>query len=468
MRTATDRAIGALALLAILAANPVIAQEPDEETPFDEELPPEEGEFFDEPFEPPRRFVLRSDLKAGLRWSKAEEGRLFFPFPPSFLPPGRDEVVMETPDPGTSLETQYLALEAEGDIASNISGKIEIRFLDLYNRNPTSSDDRVVLRQAWVRFGRKAEPVSGDDESTLYVQFGRAPRFTKQMVRRLESYGLWGTAVGRFEQVQLETGLRLGDHVYARGMLGTGNPVFIRDTNALAGDNGTPERQPDAVDPIYGSGFPILYDAKPSDVDFDGDLEWGAGLGLRFGGEEDGLDLLGWYFTRRMEERVRIRGTSYSGDLRLLDGVAFPLPYEGDRKREWGVNLHARLGDLRLFGQYVDQSIAGLPRRGVEVEAAWVLDFPALFLIGESPFGNWVQPAFRFSWIDNRFEGPREYPALSALWDWKKYDFGLRFGLVRDVDLTAEYTLHQVDRGPAPNLPMDELLVTLRASFDLF
>jgi hypothetical protein len=50
-------------------------------------------------------------------------------------------------------------------------------------------------------------------------------------------------------------------------------------------------------------------------------------------------------------------------------------------------------------------------------------------------------------------------------WDWKKYDFGLRFGLVRDVDLTAEYTLHWVDRGPQPSLPMDEALVTLRVGF---
>jgi hypothetical protein len=50
-------------------------------------------------------------------------------------------------------------------------------------------------------------------------------------------------------------------------------------------------------------------------------------------------------------------------------------------------------------------------------------------------------------------------------WDWKKYDFGLRFGLVRGVDLTAEYTLHWVDRGPVPSLPMDELLVTLRVGF---
>jgi len=83
----------------------------------------------------------------------------------------------------------------------------------------------------------------------------------------------------------------------------------------------------------------------------------------------------------------------------------------------------------------------------------------------ESPFGNWVQPVARFSWIDNRFTGPREYPALSVLWDWKKYDVGLRFGLVQGIDLTAEYTVHEIERPRGGNLPMNELLVTLRAAF---
>jgi hypothetical protein len=184
------------------------------------------------------------------------------------------------------------------------------------------------------------------------------------------------------------------------------------------------------------------------------------------GGERAGADLLGWYFTRRLADSVDIRGTTYSGDLKLLRGAGVPLATSGDRKREWGVNLQAQAKGLRLFGQYVDQEFAGLRRRGVEAELAWNIGLNGLFLVGESPFGNWVQPAFRYSWIDNLFIVPRQFPGLSVGWDWKKYDFGLRFGLVRNVDLTAEYTLHWVDRGPGrPSLPMDELLVTLRAGF---
>jgi hypothetical protein len=410
-------------------------------------------------------FRLGGELKAGLRWSKSEQSSVFFRFPASLVPPGQ-RVFMRTPDSGSALELQHLALQGAGEIASGVFARVEVRLLDLYNRNPTSSDDRVFVRQAYVRFGDKPEPLDAQAGSRVYAQFGMAPRFTKQMLRHLESYGLWGTAVARFEQPQLELGARLSKHAYLRGMLGTGNPVFMRDTNALAGDNGTPERQPGRIDPVYQSGFPMLYDAKATDFRANGRFEWGAGLGARVRREDGGAaDATAWYFTRRLAERARLRGTTYSGDLTLLRGAGVPLPFAGDKKSEWGVNLEARKAGLRLFGQYVDQDIAKLRRRGVEAEAAWLLRLNGLFLVRESPFGNWVQPVFRFSWVDNLFDTPREYPALSVGWDWKKYDFGVRFGMVRDVDLTAEYTLHWVDRGPQPSIPMDELLVTLRVGF---
>jgi hypothetical protein len=62
---------------------------------------------------------------------------------------------------------------------------------------------------------------------------------------------------------------------------------------------------------------------------------------------------------------------------------------------------------------------------------------------------------------------PAHLPKASlSLWPWKKYDFGLRMGLVRNVDLTAEYTFHQVFRSvDLPNLPMKEFVLTLRTGF---
>jgi hypothetical protein len=456
-----------LLALSLLAA-PLAAQEPP--PPTGEEPPPAEGAAPEEPSPEPEapRFRLGGEIKVHFRDSQAQESLDQFPFPPSFRPGNNPDIpiFLRTVSAHPSFEISTATLRGEGEISSHVSAKVEVHFLDLYNRNPTSSDDRIFVREAWVAFGRRdlpLQPIGGS--ATLYVQAGMAPRFTKQQQRRLESYGLWGTAVGRFEQPQVQAGGTFARHVYWRAMAGNGNPLFLRDPNALAGDNGTPERQPGNVNPIYESGFPIMYDAKPQDLNPSGRFEWGAGLGVRAAGESRGFDLLGWYFTRKLEPVVRIRGTSYSGDIKMLRGVFFPLPFSGDEKREAGVNLEGRLAGGRLFAQYVDQDIAELPRRGYEVELAWRFALPGLFLVGESPVVNWIQPVVRVSHIDNRFTTPRQFPAPSFGWDWTKYDFGLRVGLVREVDLTAEYARHDAVRANGTKIHPDELLITLRAGF---
>jgi hypothetical protein len=427
----------------------------------------------EEPAEESRPFRLGGEAKLHYRDSVAIEVRNAFPFPPDFIPPGQTEVFLRTPHAGSSLEFSNVSLIGEGDLTPGVAAKVEVHFLDLYNRNPTSSDDRVFVREAWVRLGRKYEALEGEPRTSFYVLAGMAPRYSKQILRRLESYGLWGTAVGRFEEPQVQIGGALGRSFYWRASVASGNPLFFRDTNALAGDNGTPERQPGRIRPaVFESGFPILYDAKATEINFSGQFQWGAGLGLRFGSREGekprGLDLLGWYFKREMADRVPLRGTTYSGDLKLLQGVAFPLPFSGRDKIDRGLNLDARLGPLSVFGQYVDQDIAKLKRRGFETELAFRIPLDGLFLVGESPVGTWLVPVFRFSRIDNLFEAPRQHPAPSVDWDWNKYDIGLRFGVVRDVDLTVEFSRHDMFVGPARsrrNLHPDETLVTLRVGF---
>jgi hypothetical protein len=404
------------------------------------------------------------EIKFAFRHSTLVETPLFFPFPPNFVPAGQTAVVQRTVAPGSSLELPNVAVLAEGDLSSLVSLKVEVHFLDLYNRNPTSSDDRILVREAWIRFGRFTAPLDPPAGSSLYVLTGLAPRFTKQTARRLESYGLLGTAVGRFEQPQMQIGGTAGSHVLWRAQAGSGNPLFFRDPNALAGDNGTPNNVPGSVNPIYNSGFPILYDAKPDDLDLSGRFEWGAGLGLRAGNETHGVSALGWYFHRRLEDGARIRGTFYRGDIVLLQGVGFPLPFEGRDKREWGVNVEARAGGLRFFGQYLDQVIAQLPRRGFEAEVVYRIPIGGAFLLGETPFLEWAQPVVRVSYLDNRFTGPIEYPGQSVLWDWLKIDVGLRLGLLRNVDLTAEYSFNTMFRDLGNKHP-NEGLVTLRAGF---
>jgi hypothetical protein len=122
------------------------------------------------------------------------------------------------------------------------------------------------------------------------------------------------------------------------------------------------------------------------------------------------------------------------------------------------------MGGFSVFGQYVRQEIAGLVRKGYEVEASYRFLTNGLFAVGDQPWFNWIQPAVRVSRIDNDFSTPAGFLAPSFAWDWSKLDFGLRFGIVRNVDLTVEYARHDM-RTKATVLHPDELLVTLRAGF---
>jgi hypothetical protein len=441
--------------LAAAPAGSSAGQEPPPSPP-----PPLEAEPPPPPPAAASEFRWEGELKLAFRDSKDLQTPIFTPFPDRS---GR--LFQRTVDPGASFELTTVNVRGEGEITSGVHAKVEVHVLDLYNRNPTSSDDRILVREAWLRFGEGPD-TSRPGGGKTYLLVGLAPRFTKQLVRRLDSYGMWGTVVGRFEQPQLQLGTKLGRHAYARASVGDGNPLFMRDTNALAGDNGTPDRSPASPNRIYETGLPILYDAKPADINLDGKIEWGAGLGARFEhGEGDALDVLAWRFQRSLADAAKIRGTKLLGDLDLLRGEGFPLAIHGRRKSEWGVNLVASKAGFRFFGQYVDQEIAGLGRRGFETELAWIHRLPGLLLIKESPLLPWIQPAIRVSYIDNRFAVPREFPSLSVGWDWTKYDFGLRVGIVRGVDVTIEYSRHDAFIPQRPTIHPDEWLATFRAGF---
>jgi hypothetical protein len=440
----------AIALLATSAAT----EEPAPPPPPVQPSPPSE----------PEPFRLWGEIKTNARHSPFLETRIFTPSGPgpfNFTPTG----FQRTPDAGTALELQNVTLGAEGDLGLGVAAKVELHVLDLYNRNPTSSDDRLFVRQAWIRFGQKAEALRRAHESRFFVLAGLAPRFSKPTVRALESYGMWLTAVGRFEMPQIQVGGALGRRAYWRAQAGKGNPLYYRDTNVLAGDNGT-RASTLPRSPAYETGFPIFYDAKADDLDTEGQLEWGAGLGVRRVQPEPahGLDVdaLGWYFRRRLADSVVLRGTSDRGDLELLRGHGFPLPFEGRDKSEAGLNLAARHGRWRLDAQLVRQDIAKLVRKGFDAELSALVALPGLFLVGETPVGNWIRPVVRVSIIDNLFDAPVTYPALSVDWDWRKYDFGLRVGLLRDVDLTVEYSRHDMIVPSVGTLHPDEFLVTLR------
>ncbi len=413
-----------------------------------------------------------AELKTHYRSSDFQRLASPFPFPSTFLPPGQSRAFMETVDQGEAFAISTASLLVEASLGNSITGRLKIDLIDLYDRNPTSSDHEVDVDEAWVRFG--SDPERFSKTFGAYLKVGKFGAFERQNDRHLESYGLISTAFNRFEDQGLELGVDLGRYIYIRLSATQGNPLFMRDPNALAGDNGTPELNPTSnpnPNPSLKSGFPILYDAEVESFDVDDQFERGAGLGVRFGNRDEGLfvDFLGWARERKLAPTVRLNGTFYGGDLDLLNGPfdRFSLPISGNQKREVGGNLWLYWGGFSLFGQYVDQEVAGMDRLGYEAELAWRFELPLLWAAGGRQLFPAIQPAVRYSFLDPRFEGGSpQFPAPSLRWDWEKWDYGLRLGIVEGTDLTVEYADQTMTLLSGRKVPLDELLLTLRVRFD--
>jgi hypothetical protein len=421
----------------------------------DQDVPMEPNEE-----DPGIQFRISGEFKGHYRWS--EDDSFARPaFPPEFVPAGRDQVELRTVSPGSSIEVSRATVFFDVDFPRSIFGRVKIDFVDLYDRNPTSNDRNVDLDEAYLRFGKKYESLEPIDGSHLYALFGKAPKFERQLFRRLDSYGLVQTAFNRFNDLQLQFGGSVGTHLYFRAQISNGNPTFFRDPNALAGDNGVePPPNPELT---FDSGFPIFYHAEVEEVAFDGNSEGGFGAGVRFVSEDQrkGLDVLGFYYRTTLSGQAPLYGTFYEGDLDILDGAGVSLPIEGDERKEWGFNVDAQLGGLGVFLQYVDEEAASLPRTGIELEIGYG------FALGDRGDPRailpLIQPVVRYSKLDNDFQAPPGFVAPSVTWDWTKLDVGVRLTLVPNVDLTVEYAFHDIVA--SQQIDHDEFLTTLRFRF---
>jgi hypothetical protein len=453
--TAKHRRWSCAFLISLCLAAPVVAQEAE---------PAEE--------EPSLRPKIDIGLEARANYRDSEENRFKVPFkfPEKFLPHGQSDGFEETVNAGSHLEISVVTLLLNASWGDGLTAHGKVDFIDLYDRNPTSSDKKTDVDEAWLRFGIEPEPATLAPRGGAYLKIGKMPKFERQDDRHLESYGLVSTAFNRMEDTGVELGLNLGRHVYAKATATQGNPVFLRDPNALAGDNGQPELLRDFPDPALLTGIVILYDAEVEDIDLDGDPELGGGLGVRFADEAGtrGLDLLAWGYRRTLAKTVALEGTFYGGDLDILDGPddvkdhAASLPIRGNEKREVGANLWLYLGGFSFFGQYVDQEMAGLPRTGIEGEASWRFELPLRLSIGDQQLFTYVAPAVRYSKLDNKFRNPKTTPAPSLAWDWEKVDAGVRLGVISGVDLTLEYADNTFILGSGARRDNNEFLTTLR------
>ncbi len=389
-----------------------------------------------------------------------------FPFTPEMLPVGQKQAMEETVDAGSHFEVSLLILTVDATWSEWIVAHGRLDFIDLYDRNPTSTGKQTDVKELWVRFGRETDPGLLPPGSGAYLKIGKLPKFERQNDRHLESYGLVSTAFNRFNDAGLELGVDLGRHVYLKGTLTEGNPVFLRDPNALAGDNGTPAFLQPNPDPALKSGIVILYDTEVSDLAATSDPQVGGALGIRFAdaGGRRAFDLMAYGYQRKLADGVEHDGSFYLGDLQLLRGPfsQAPLPISGDQKRDLGANLRLYLGGFSLFGQYVDEKLAGLPRKGLEGEVAWAIDLPLVWAVAERQLFPTIQPVLRVSRLTNDFKNNPLTPAPSFGWDWTKYDAGIRLGIVAGIDLTAEYSKNDFILASGATRHDNEFLATLR------
>jgi hypothetical protein len=416
------------------------------------------------------RYKLGVEAKFNLRVSPDARFAVPFQFRPDELPVGQTRGFEETVNPGTHFEVSILTLLGDASWGGFARAHAKIDFINLYYRNPTSTGRKVEVTELWLRAGREGLPArlpagGADGGGDLYLKVGKFAKLERQNDRHLESYGLVSTAFNRFEDLGVEAGAGAGRHLFAKLSWTTGNPVFLRDPNSLAGDNGTPALLRPNPDPNLNTGIDILYDTHVQDVNLS-HPQLGAAVGARLASDDDrrGIEVLAWGRRRKLAPAVDLDGTFYRGDLRVILGPpGFKiLPVTNDRKREAGGNLWLYWDGLSLFAQFVDQRLAGLPRRGYEAEAAWRVELPLWFAAGGRQLLTSIQPAVRFSRLANGFRNLLPTPAPSFAWNWDKLDAGVRIELLSGIDLTAEYADNTFTLGSGAKKHEYEFLSTLR------
>lgn len=405
-------------------------------------------------------FRTRIELRGNYRDSKEAKFPLRFPFPPSFLPVGQTTGFEETVNAGRHVELGVAQIRLDASFGPWFTAHTQFHVQDKYRRNPTSEDRQTDADELWIRLGPKPEFLERTPGSSIFLQAGKFPKSERQPIRLLESYGLAATAFNRFEDVGFMAGGSIDRNLYWRLQATSGNPLYFRDPNALAGDNGIKELLLPNPDPNLKSGFPILYNTETEGYFLKTEhLQLGQAVGYRWQNEAQtfGFDAIGFHYRRTLSdaEDAPLTGTFYGVDIDLLEGpLDRGIALRGNKKEEWGSRVYTEWHALTSTVQWTKQSAAGLHRQGEELEAGYRI-----------PLANrWIpsiQPAVRWSALQNSFKGDATlYPAPSIWWNWVKLDYGVRIGLPHNSDLTVEHARHNI-ASPRKIHP-DETLVTLR------
>ena len=405
--------------------------------------------------------ALQTDFKVQTKLNIRHSDNNIFP---TRFPPGSAH---ETVDEGTHFEVSNIELFVNIEWTNKLLLKAKIDVIDLYEKNPTSSDSDINLDRFIIRYGDKLTSRSLPLSANYYIQAGKFNKFETQTDRHLESYGLVSTAFNRLEDSGFETGVDLANGWYARLSYTSGNPVFFRDPNALAGDNGV-------RDPEHEPGILILYDAEVEEFDLSDTPELGAGAGYRWSMHDGAMrfNVLLFTYERDLADSKELNGTFYGGDIDLFEfselftpGPISPdndqssVPLDNNQKKESGLNFWLYAKNYSLFAQYVTQDIGGLERTGSELE------FSYSFNTGDSGLIKKITPVIRYSELKNDFGVPQLNPSPSIAWDWKKWDIGAKLHFSKHMFLTAEYAINQFEIAGG-NKNNDELLITYTWRYD--
>jgi hypothetical protein len=404
-------------------------------------------------------FRTRLELRANYRDSKPAAFPLRFPFPPEFLPVGQTVGFEQTVDRGRHGELSVAQIRLDANYGNIFAAHAQLHGQDKYRRNPTSEDRKFDADELWIRLGPKPDFLARPSGTSFFVQMGKFPKMERQPIRLLESYGLAATAFNRFEDVGFMSGGTAGRNLYWRLQGTSGNPLYFRDPNALAGDNGIKELLQLHPDPRLKSGFPILYNTETEGYALKTDhVQFGQAIGYRWQNDAQtyGFDAIVFHYRRSMADEEHLTGTFYGAELDLLNGPEpfnISLPIKGRRKEETGLRIYTEWHGLTAIGQFTKQLFGGLHRQGEELEAGYQIATHLRLLPS-------IQPTVRWSGLQNSFKGPREFISPSVWWNWVKVDYGVRIGLSHNADLTVERAKHYI---VAPRkLHPDETLVTLR------
>ncbi len=410
--------------------------------------------------------AVQFELKTTVNYRDSDTYRfpITFPFPPEALPVGDLNAFQETVDAGRHFEISNISLKGAWKIAAKWQLLFKLDAIDLYDRNPTSQDQNVDLDVFTLRYGTKAIAKRPAKSTQYYLQLGKFEKFERQNDRHLQSYGLVSTTFNRFEDAGIELGIDLGSQFYAKASLTTGNPVFIRDPNALAGDNGIDAQMPpfENPDPELKSGIVVLYDAEIEHFDLSKNAELGLALGYRGQADDNSWqqDIMLWGYQRELATERNLHGTFYGADLDILNAGGFSLPFKGNKKQDVGVNYWLYWQEFSLFAQYVNQDLAGLTRVGQELELSYQFALPFSFTMAGKPLIKNITPALRYSTLATDFSGAGGYPAPSVSWDWQKIDIGFNVDFPYRTKLTLEYAINKFETkfGTQDN---NELLVSV-------